>query len=141
MSDRIFGFIIAVVALAFFTSATQLETPFISDPVGPKLFPYLVSLIAFIAALLIMYKPDDEPQWPKLKMFLRIIIAMIVLVIYAYLLRPLGFIIPTMLAAAILSYQINARILFSVTAGILLAIGLFVIFKYGLNLGLYAFPK
>ena len=48
MSDRLTGFIVLVVALAFFASATQLEMPFFSDPVGPKTFPMLVSGLAII---------------------------------------------------------------------------------------------
>ena len=52
MNDRILGILIALVALAFFASATQLETPFFSDPVGPKLFPYIISIVAFVAHLI-----------------------------------------------------------------------------------------
>ena len=48
MSDRIFGLIIAVVALAFFASATQLEQPFFADPLGPKAFPYLISVVPML---------------------------------------------------------------------------------------------
>ena len=39
MSDRITGFVVAVLALAFFASASQLEQPFFADPLGPKAFP------------------------------------------------------------------------------------------------------
>ena len=141
MSDRILGIIIAMVALAFFASATQLETPFFSDPVGPKTFPYFISVIAFLASTSIILKPETEPKWPGLITFGSISIAVLVLVSYAYALRPFGFIFPTALAASLLSYQIKPSFISSVLTGSSLSIGLFVIFKFFLGLGLFAFPR
>ncbi len=141
MSDRWLGIIIALVALAFFASATQLETPFFSDPVGPKLFPYFISIIAFAASFRMIIIPDAKPTWPALAIFTSLGMAILVLVLYAYSLRPLGFLIPTAACASILSYQIKPRFLASVITGISLSIGLFVIFKFVLGLGLFAFPR
>ena len=53
----------------------------------------------------------------------------------------MGFVVPTAIAAAILSYQISPRKLPAALAGLGLSIGLFVLFKYALGLGLVAFPK
>ena len=60
---------------------------------------------------------------------------------YALSLKPFGFLMPTAVAAAILSYQISPRIRPAVLAGLSLSIGLFVIFKYALGLGLTPFPR
>ena len=73
--------------------------------------------------------------------FLKLALSVIVMVAYAYSLKPLGFLIPTAFAAGILSYQINPRAVFAVLAGLGLSIGLFLIFKYALGLGLVPFPK
>ena len=110
MSDRLIGIIIALMALAFFASATQLETPFFSDPVGPKLFPYIISTIAFLASFKMIITPDKNPVWPKISTFISLIVAIIVLVFYAYSLRPLGFLVPTAICASLLSYQIKPNI-------------------------------
>ena len=141
MSDRILGILIAMVALSFFASATQLETPFFSDPVGPKLFPYIISIIAFLASFKMIITPEKNPTWPAISTFMSLIIAIIVLVFYAYSLRPLGFLVPTAICASLLSYQIKPNITGSAISGILLSIGLFVIFKFFLGLGLFAFPR
>jgi putative tricarboxylic transport membrane protein len=141
MNDRILGILIALVALAFFASATQLETAFFSDPVGPKLFPYIISIVAFIASFNMIISPEQKPSWPKLKTFMGLGIAVIVLVIYAYSLRPLGFLVPTAVCASVLSYQIKPNILYSLITGIGLSAGLFVVFKFFLGLGLFAFPR
>ena len=57
--------------------------------------------------------PEKKPSWPTLKTFMGLGIAVIVLVIYAYSLRPLGFLVPTAACASVLSYQIKPHILHS----------------------------
>ena len=140
-SDRIFGLVTLFVALAYIASATQIQTSFLSDPVGPKSFPVLIGAVAAIAALVLIVRPDPDPNWPALKTFGAILVAIVVLVIYAYSLKPLGFIIPTIFAAGILSYQISPRALPAAITGLGLAVGLFLMFKYALGLGLVALPK
>ncbi|NCM98292.1 MAG: tripartite tricarboxylate transporter TctB family protein, partial [Rhodobacterales bacterium] len=56
-------------------------------------------------------------------------------------LAPLGFIVPTALAAGVISYQISPRAGPAALTGACLSGGLFVVFKYGLGLGLVAWPK
>lgn len=140
MSDRFFGLIVLMVALGFIASATQIQTSFLSDPVGPKAFPIMVGAVAALCGLVMMIKPDPSPTWPKSKTLGALVVAVLVLVAYAYALKPLGFILPTALAAAVLSYQICARGVFALLTGIGLAIGLFLLFKFALGLGLVAFP-
>lgn len=140
-SDRIFGLVTVLVALAYVASATQIQTSFLSDPVGPRTFPYMIGGVAILCGLVVMFKPDPDPEWPALATFGALAIAVVVLIGYAYALKPLGFLIPTAITAAILSYQISPRPLPAVLAGIGLSVGLFVIFKYGLGLGLVPVPK
>jgi len=141
MSDRITGFIFAVLALAFAAGASQLEMPFFADPLGPKAFPFLISGIGFIASASMVFKPDDDPSWPGLDTLFRLVLAAGILIAYAYLLKPLGFLLPTALASALLSYQIRPKLFQNICIGIVLAIGLFIIFKHGFGLGLHAMPR
>jgi len=141
ISDRIFGLVVLMVALAYIVSATQIQTSFLADPVGPKAFPILVGSIAALCGLVMMVKPDPDPQWPIFKTFIALLVAVVVLVAYAYALKPFGFLIPTAITAAILSYQISPKINTALIAGIGLSVGLFVLFKFALGLGLVPFPK
>ncbi|MEM7301395.1 MAG: tripartite tricarboxylate transporter TctB family protein [Pseudomonadota bacterium] len=141
ISDRIFGLVAVIAALAYAASATQIETSFLSDPVGPKAFPIGIGVVGALCGLYMIWKPDADPQWPSLATLGALAIAVVVLVGYAYALKPMGFVIPTALAAAVLSYQISPRPLAAALAGVGLSIGLFVIFKYALGLGLVPFPK
>ncbi len=140
-SDRIFGLIAAVVALAYIASATQIQVSFLSDPVGPKLFPIIIGVVGALSALFLVFRPDPEPEWPALRTLGALAAAVLVLVLYAYALKPLGFLLPTAIAAAILSYQISPRPRYAAIAGICLSVGLFTIFKFALGLGLVPFPK
>jgi len=141
MSDRIFGLVAVLVALAYIASATQVQTSFLSDPVGPKSFPMLIGAVAALCGMYMVIKPDADPNWPVAATLLALLVCVVVLVCYAYALKPLGFLIPTAVTAAILSYQIYPKIHTSIITGIVLSIGLFVLFKYALGLGLFPFPK
>jgi len=140
-SDRIFGLVVLMVALAYIASATQIQTSFLSDPVGSKAFPIIIGSVAALCGLVLIVRPDPDPTWPAIKTLIALLIAIAVLIAYAYLLKPLGFLIPTAFTAAILSYQISPKIKPAMFAGLSLSVGLFVLFKFALGLSLVAFPK
>ena len=140
-SDRIFGLVVLGVALAYIASALQIQTSFLSDPVGSKAFPVLIGGIAALASLVLLVRPDENPEWPHGATWLHLGIALVVLVAYAYALKPMGFIVPTAVAAGVVSYQISPRLNTATLTGIGLSLGLFVIFKYVLGLGLVALPR
>ncbi|GAA6177553.1 tripartite tricarboxylate transporter TctB family protein [Sulfitobacter pacificus] len=134
-SDRLFGLVTLITAVAYIAAATQIQTNFFSGEFLPKLFPIMIGCVAAISSLVMVFKPDPDPDWPAARTFLSMGIAVLVLAIYAVMLTPLGFILPTMIAAGILSYQISDRPGPSVLSGIGLSLGLFVLFKYALGLG------
>ncbi len=139
-SDRIFGLVATLLALAYIASATQIETSFLSDPVGPRTFPIMIGAVAAICTMYMVIRPDADPDWPTVATFGALGFAVIILVLYAYALRPFGFLIPTAFATGILSYQISPRAGAAAATGLGLSVGLFLIFKYVLGLGLVAFP-
>ncbi|NND90030.1 MAG: tripartite tricarboxylate transporter TctB family protein [Granulosicoccus sp.] len=141
MSDRLFGLIVLIGSVAYFMAAASIPTGFLVDPVGPKLFPRLVSGLAALCALLILIRPDAEPDWPGTGTWLRLLLALAVLVAYAYTLKPLGFLIPTAVASGVLSFQIRSRLLPAVLTGLGLSVGLFILFRFVLGLSLFAIPR
>ena len=134
-SDRIFGLITLITAVAYIAAATQIQTNFFSGEFLPKLFPLMIGTVAAICSLVMVFKPDPDPEWPAWRTFAAMGVAVVVLAIYAVLLKPLGFLLPTMFAAGILSYQISPRVVPAILSGIGLSIGLFILFKYALGLG------
>lgn len=134
-SDRIFGLITLITAVAYIAAATQIQTNFFSGEFLPKLFPLMIGGVAALCSLSLIFKPDPDPEWTGPATWISMGIAVIVLAFYAVLLTPLGFVLPTMFAAGILSYQISPNVKNAVLSGIGLSLGLFVLFKYALGLG------
>lgn len=139
--DRIFGLVMALLALVYIASAYQIQASLLSDPVGPKTFPIIIGIVGALSSMFLVFRPDPEPEWPVLRTWGALAGAILVLVLYAYALKPLGFLIPTALAAAVLSYQISPRPRYAAITGIGLSVGLLLVFKYALGLGLVGFPK
>lgn len=140
-SDRVFGAVVILLALAYIASALQIQTSFLSDPVGSKTFPILIGAVAAICGGVMVLRPDEEPDWPEARTLLSIAISVAVMIAYAYTLKPLGFLLPTAVTAAVISFQIRPAPLFNAITGVALSVGLFVLFKYALGLGLVPLPK
>jgi putative tricarboxylic transport membrane protein len=140
-SDRIFGLVVVIGALAFFAGALQIQTSFLSDPLGPRVFPILISGASLLCGLSILARPDPEPHWPVRAAWVAMGAALVVLVAYAYAVVPLGFLIPTALASAAIGYLIDPKPVQSVIMGAALSAVLYIIFKFGLGLGLAALPR
>jgi len=134
-SDRLFGLVTLITAVAYIAAATQIQTNFFSGEFLPKLFPLLIGGVAALCSLFIIFKPDPDPDWPAWRTLVAMGVAVLVLAIYAVLLTPLGFLLPTVFAAGVLSYQISPRVGPAILSGVGLSLGLFVLFKYGLGLG------
>lgn len=140
-SDRIFGLVLIGLALAYIASALQIQASFLSDPVGSKTFPILTGIVVALCGLVMVLKPDPDPDWPDARTFLRLGFATLLLIGYAYALKPLGFMAPTAVVAGLLAYQITPRAGWAALTGVGLAVGLYVVFRFGLGLGLQALPR
>lgn len=141
LGDRIFGLVMIVVAQGFILGATRVQTSFMSDPVGPRLFPYMIGGVAIVCALSMVLRPDPDADWPGLGMAAKLAFACAVMFAYAALIRPWGFIMPTMVAAGVLSWLISPRPVPAALTGAGFGVGLYVLFRHVLGLGLVAWPR
>ena len=141
MSDRIFGAAMILLALGYALSASTIQIPLFPDPMGPRLFPYIVAAGVALCGAIMVLRPDPDPEWPLMPVLANLAVAALVMVAYAYALKPLGFLIPTALAATVLSYQLSPRPLPALLTGVGLSVGLFVLFRYILGLSLMPVPK
>lgn len=140
MSDRIFGGIGLVLAIFFGIQATMIEAAFISDVVGPSVFPIVIAVIMAISSLYFLLKPDPEPDWPQAGRLAEIGLAALAMFAYAQLLPVLGFVVATVFAAGYLSWRLGARPLESALVGLGSSIGIYVVFHLVLGLSLARGP-
>ena len=140
MSDRLLGGILLALALAFIAGAMQIKAAIVFDALGPKSFPIIIGVLLALASLYPLFRPDPEPDWPPPARGLEIVAALGVMIAYALLLEPLGFVIATALAAAILSWRLGAPLVVAALAGIGISVGIYVVFHLLLGLSLARGP-
>ncbi len=136
MSDRIFGALMLLLAATYSWTARGFDPGFMSDPLGPSTFPYLLGAVLAITAIYLLLRPDDSPHWPPAKILLKMVLVIAVLLAYAGLLEWLGFIIATLLTVTVLGRQLGASIKTAVLTGIGVSLVVFGLFDILLELPL-----
>ncbi|APE32006.1 tricarboxylic transporter [Halomonas aestuarii] len=136
-NDRIFGVLMIVLAVAYGWGATQLPEPFGgSEAVGPETFPLLLSVVLALSSLYLIVRPDPDNAWPWSRTGIELVIAVVVLVLYAMLLQPLGFIISTALAVGTLCWRMGARPPRAYLVGAVSGLVVYLVFNFALDLAL-----
>ena len=119
MVDRIFAGVLLIVSLAYSVIAfTVIKAPFQYDPLGPESWPRILSLVAIACLLVIFWKPDATEMGVTTKTWFRLGATIIMLVVYAELYEPLGFILATILFGTALCAMLGANIVRSLTFGV-----------------------
>lgn len=137
-TDRIVGVLLLLLSIAYGWTASRFEVGMLSDPVGPKPFPYLIAVCTAAASLWLILRPDPDPQWPPARFWLSLGLVLGSLVAYAYLLVPLGFIVVTTLEMTLLAVLFGARWWQGLAAGLAFSLVVYFLFTAGLNVPLPA---
>lgn len=140
MSDRILGGVGLLLAIFFIWQATLIKESFISDPVGPKTFPIIIGILVGLSSLAIFLKPDDEPEWPEFSRLFEVGLTVVVMIAYAYALPTAGFVVSTAVAAGYLSWRLGTPPVTAAFAGVIISIGIYVVFHLILGLSLARGP-
>ena len=140
MSDRIFGAFGVLLAAGYIWAALLIEESFLSDAVGPKAFPIIIAVILAVSSVVIMLRPDAEPDWPDLGRLAEIAAAAVVMIFYAELLPEIGFVIATAFAAAYLTWRLGSGLVGTVLTGVGTSVGIYIIFHLVLGLSLAKGP-
>ncbi|ALM52312.1 tripartite tricarboxylate transporter TctB family protein [Halomonas huangheensis] len=136
-NDRFFGILLIVLAVAYGWAASQFPVPFGgSEVVGPETFPHLLAVVLGVSSLYLLVRPDPDHSWPWSRTGIELIIALVVLALYAAALEPLGFIISTTLAVGTLCWRMGARPVKAYVTGAVAGVVVFLIFDFALDLPL-----
>lgn len=124
MADRLFAaFLAAVIAGYTVIAFTAIRAPFQYDPLGPESWPRIIGLAALPCALFILARPDIGSLGVTGRTALRLAALLALLVAYAALFQPLGFIGATALFCIALSLMLGAQPLKAVAFGLVAGIG------------------
>jgi putative tricarboxylic transport membrane protein len=140
MNDRVFGIFTLIISIFYIFSAYIVEESFISDHIGPKTYPYIVSLFLISSSLFLIFKPDTKPKWPKLGKIIEILMTALILIMYAIFLPVIGFVFSTFLASSFISWRLGAKLSSAFTAGLIISITIFILFRKILGLSLATGP-
>ncbi|MDW5378138.1 tripartite tricarboxylate transporter TctB family protein [Halomonas sp. HP20-15] len=135
-ADRVLG--LALIGLAAFAAihAWQIQVPFSYEPVGPKAFPIGLSVVLALLALVLVFRPGENGHWPDKALMLKLLAVLGVLVVYALLFTQLGFIVTTFFAVLALARLFEATWRKALLAGVLMALGSYLLFTQGLGISL-----
>jgi putative tricarboxylic transport membrane protein len=140
MNDRVFGVFTLLLSIFYIFSAYIVEESFISDHIGPKTYPYIVSFFLISSSLFLVFKPDVKPIWPSFGKIIEILMTALILIMYAVFLPIIGFVFSTFFASSFISWRLGAKLSSAFMAGAIISITIFVLFRKILGLSLATGP-
>ena len=140
MNDRVFGVFTLILSVFYIFSAYIIEESFISDHIGPKIYPYIVSFFLISSSLFLIVKPDIKPSWPELSKIIEILITALILIMYAIFLPVIGFVFSTFFASSFISWRLGAKLTSAFIAGLIISVTIFILFRKVLGLSLATGP-
>ena len=140
MNDRVFGVFTLLLSIFYIFSAYIVEESFISDHIGPKIYPYIVSFFLITSCLFLIIKPDIKPTWPRFGKIIEILMTALILIMYAVFLPIIGFVFSTFFASSFISWRLGAKFTSAFTAGIIISVTIFILFRKVLGSSLATGP-
>lgn len=129
MSDRIFCTIFLVALAVLARVAWKIDAPFSYEPIGPKAYPLLLFGLMAACGAWILFKPDAKAEWPEGKSLRLKVAGMLgILLAWALLFQPLGFIASTTLASIAIGRLFDAPWKANIVAGVVSGPSLYLFF-------------
>ncbi len=135
-SDRIFGGIWLLVAIAMGVLASKFVAPFAYEPIGPSRYPILLAVLNALCGLWMILRPGPEPEWPGIALWRKIFVMFATLLTYALLFQDLGFMLATALLTVALGLLYGGTPKKCIIGGALMGPGLYVFFDKLLDVAL-----
>lgn len=139
IGDRIAGGVLAIMAVAAWWYAATFVTGFM-QPVGPGVFPRLISVPLVILSIYLLIRPGVNQRWPQHAAMLRQLALVVLLTAYAACLEPLGFLLSTLIVTVVLTRLFGANWKQALISGVLLTVALYVLFDIALGIPLPGLP-
>lgn len=134
--DRRWALVLGGLGVAVGVSAVGFRVAFVTDPLGPRAFPWLAAVLLCAAAVGLWVRPGDDRGWPDAPTRLRLGAVMGSLVVWSILMPLGGFVPTTTLELALLGGVFGARAVPALSVGLAVSLGLWVLFGFALGLPL-----
>lgn len=139
--QRLFAGAWLFACVAFALIAWEYQAPFSYEPVGPRAYPLLCLGLMTIGLAWLIVRPTpihsdaDEPPLEG-ALLRKVILCVVLLLVYAGLFEPLGFIPASALIGTFIALIYGGRPLHSAVMATLLSIGLYLLFDRTLDVPL-----
>ncbi|WP_341521104.1 tripartite tricarboxylate transporter TctB family protein [Pseudomonas sp. G.S.17] len=139
--QRIFAAFLLLVCAGLALMAWPYKAPFSYEPVGPRAFPLLMLGLMGLALVYMLFRPtpiihtEEDPKLDR-ETIIKITACVILLLIFAGLFEPLGFIISSILIGIPMARLYGGRWVPSVIVVILMSIGLYLLFDKAMDVPL-----
>lgn len=131
--QRIFAAVLLTACAGLALMAWPYQAAFSYEPVGPRAFPLLMLGLMGLGLLYMLFRPtpivhsDDDPQLDR-QTLNKIGICIVLLLIFAGLFEPLGFILSSVLIGIPMARLYGGRWLPSIVVTTLMSVGLYLLF-------------
>jgi putative tricarboxylic transport membrane protein len=136
VSDRIVGAVLFLLAIGYGVLALGYTSGFMTDPLGPSAFPKMLATLLAAASIYLIVRPDPGANWPRGLALLHQLFAVGILIAYAFVLEPIGFIPATFVVLTVLAVQLGTSYKPAAIMGAVASASLFVLFDRVLGLPL-----
>ena len=135
MTIRLVGAAIFVIA-AYYTWVGSAYTARFGDVLGPAIFPVIVGIPTMLLSASLVVFPGGQVGWPGKANLLKQVLALVILVGYAWTLKPLGFPLATFGLIALLGMVLGGAPVKAAILGATMSLGLWALFDQILGLPL-----
>lgn len=139
--NRVTGLVSLVLGVIYFFATKNLPESAVSDPIGPRAFPYIISAGMVVVGLILTLKREDVTEKNRAVIFnlstekelmLDVGYTCVAGIIFGLILEPLGYLIATFLFMTAMMFVANGRrIAYNISIGLA-----FSLVTYGLFFGL-----
>ncbi|KTB80869.1 tripartite tricarboxylate transporter TctB family protein [Pseudomonas syringae] len=139
--QRIFAAILLLACAGLALMAWPYQAPFSYEPVGPRAFPLLMLGLMSAGLLYLLIRPaaivhtEEEPALDR-PTLIKIGACIVLLLIFAGLFEPLGFILSSILIGIPMARLYGGRWLPSIVVVILMSVGLYLLFDKAMDVPL-----
>jgi putative tricarboxylic transport membrane protein len=139
--QRIFAAVLLLVCAGLTLMAWPYQAPFSYEPVGPRAFPLLLLGLMAIALLYLLIRPtpivhtEDEPPLDR-ETLIKIGTCIALLLVFAGLFEPLGFILSSILIGIPMARLYGGRWVPSIVVVVAMSVGLYLLFDKAMDVPL-----